>query len=267
LDRSPRQDKIPNLGAERKRQVQKADAERRGQVQQCALNRLNNSQADQEYQQRRSGMNFPLKEAAFAAFGVAQAVYLLLHGHILFYIFYPFLGGLSLAACDTNWFFEVHSAALLTTYSLPNVAAVRYLSPHTNGSVASFDVTYEDCVRPRLILQSAAPVEWFLAGNTMHLKNATQFSQFRVIAFCENVKRPIIGSTVFIDDFSLRYCNTWKAEAADPEHARELVPLARGAREATENPFYRYGFRDWVVVALWAVSAGRAGWDWLLLAD
>jgi hypothetical protein len=204
------------------------------------------------------------KIVGFAVIGVTQTLYLLYHGHILFYLFFPFLSAISGALWlknDVENYFAVQTAVLLISYMLPNVAEIKYSNSHTDGSSAAFAVRYEDCSRPHLLLQSASPVSWFLADNTMHLRNATQYSQFRVIAFCENLKHPVVGPTVFIDAFTLRNWNDWKATAVGPEHQREVVPLVESK---LQNAFYKNEARDRVIIILWAIWAGRTGWDLVL---
>jgi hypothetical protein len=205
----------------------------------------------------------------FAALGVVQAAFLLYHGHNSFYILYWIFSIFSLAAVNTPSFYTVHTGILLMAYATPNTVRVFIQQPFSDGHVASFDVMTVECYRPHLHLQSAVPVEWAVVsgsakrdatGGTVQIGNATQFSAFRIVVFCENVKRPVASNEFYIDRFTVRQLEGRWYGTGDAAHTKPVQQL--GEPVPRENPFYSWQHRDVVVRALWVIFVGRVLWDW-----
>jgi hypothetical protein len=194
----------------------------------------------------------------FFLIGTAQTVYLLLHGHLMFYCMFPFDAIGALTAITSPVFYTVYSSALLLTYSLPMVTSVGFRDAHTNGKTASMRLSLEDCSQSRILIQSAAPVDWSIAGTSLQLHNVTQFAQFRVVVLCENKRTPVGSEVVFFDEFALRFQDTLKA--FDRNHDHRIQVLAEPI--PSENPLYSYQHRDRMVPGMWAILGARLATDY-----
>jgi len=197
--------------------------------------------------------------ALFFVIGLAQTVYLLLHGHIIFYSMYSFGALASLLAVTTPVFYTAHTSALLLTHSLPLVTTVRLKDAHTNGRTASMRLFYEDCSRSRILVQSAAPVNWSVAGDSLQLHNVTQFAQLRVVLFCENYRKPVAGEVAFFDEFALHHPKE-DMSAVDRDHDHRIQVLEEPV--PSQNPWYTYQQRDQLLPVMWAVLGARFGVDY-----
>jgi hypothetical protein len=195
----------------------------------------------------------------FFLIGLAQTVYLLLHGHLIFYTMYPFGAFASLVAVRTPVFYAVHSSVLLLTHSLPLVTTVQIKDARTNGMTASMRLFYEDCSQSRILVQSAVPVDWSVAGDSLQLHHVTQFAQFRVVVFCENNRRPVASDVAFFDEFAL-YHLKGGMRAVDTSHDHRIQVLVDPV--PTKNPWYTYQRRDRVLPVMWAILGARLATDY-----
>lgn len=194
--------------------------------------------------------------ALFFLIGLAQTVYLLLHGHLVFYTFYPIGAFASLLAFTTPVFYTAHTSVLLLTHSLPLVTSVHFKDAHTNGITASMRLTYEDCWKPRVLVQSAAPLAWSVAGPSLQFENVTQFAEFRVVIFCENKRTPATSDVAFFDEFTLNYLKE-DTRAVDAKNDHRIQALTDPV--PAENPWYAYTYRqrDRLLPVMWAILLSR----------
>jgi hypothetical protein len=200
-----------------------------------------------------------LRQVFFFLIGLAQTVYLLLHGHLIFYAMYPFGAFASLVAVRNPVFYTAHSFVLLLTHSLPLVTHVQIKDAHTNGMTASMRLSYEDCSRSRVLVQSAVPVDWSVAGDSLQLHHITQFAEFRVVVFCEKNRNPVASDAVFFDTFALHHSKEG-IRAVDTSHDHRIHVLADPI--PSENPWYQYQRRDRVLPAMWAILGARLATDY-----
>ncbi|KAJ3042812.1 hypothetical protein HDV00_006633 [Rhizophlyctis rosea] len=215
----------------------------------------------------------PILRWFFAILGIVQLVYFVYTGPrflICWYlpipivmIFVPFM-----VLDDERWIeisghflYVIFTVALLLChYLVPPTKSVSLTDIHIEGHRVSTVVRIgADCFNHHITVQSAQPIKWAVVGESLQLFDLPLFTDFRVLAYCENLEEVWASKTYFADGLTVRGATASLVSASSKSRPRVANRHELTAEIPSTNPYYNPYPKCTIINIMWVIVLVKIG--------